>query len=179
MVPFCCLHLTFRNRRTQTNLPGGLHRVFDVTGCIWISWTLNCDQGGEKELHQTVMMSLERRAIKLVKLYTVNKELAPKKKKKPRIRLYAYKQDGEKELPQTVLPYRFPINNNRLANTFLYFLEHFALGSTSFLLQKNQNLPTMCGRWSFVWETCLPKYLLGSVFFLASNFVENSSFEFC
>ena len=37
----------------------------------------------------------------------------------------------------------------RLANTFLYFLEHFALGSTSFFLQKNQNLPTMCGRWSF------------------------------
>ena len=53
------------------------------------------------------MMSLERRAIKLVKLYTVNKELAPKKKKKG-VSLYAYKQDGQKELPQTVLPYKFP-----------------------------------------------------------------------
>lgn len=31
-----------------------------------------------------------------------------KKKKKQRISLYAYKQGGEKELPQTVLPYRFP-----------------------------------------------------------------------
>ena len=105
MVPFCCLHLRFRNRRTQTNLPGGLHRVFDVTGGIWsISWTLNCDQGGDKELHQTVMMSLERRAIKLVKLYAVNKELAPKKKKKKElVFMHTNKMDRRNFLKQSSL----------------------------------------------------------------------------